>query len=830
MDLNSKIAKGKSLLEEGGLSLLYVSNQQKSMGLNELPGSKQKRINQIFFEMLKEPMVYLLLGCGVIYFILGDLQESLMLLAFLFLILLITIIQEKKAQRALEALKDLSSPRALVLRENKKIRIAGKDVVVDDILFVNEGDRVAADGILIFSSPLRTDESLLTGESIAVDKLVGSKLYSGSTVVKGAGILLVEAIGLNTEIGKIGRSIMITKRDFTRLETETNLLIKKIAFVAIFLSLVVVVAYALTRNSWIDGILSGLTLAMAILPNEFPAVLTIFLALGAWRISLIRVLTRKLPAVENLGAVTVLCVDKTGTLTQNIMSIQYIYSNKNFIEIEDIKDNILPEEFHETLEFSILASSKEPFDPMEKAVIKAGEIYLSQTEHLHHNWSLEKQYPLSAELLSITHAWKPDKSGGFVAGAKGAPEAIIDLCHMTNDQKKMIEMEVAKMATLGLRVLGVAKARKDDGPLPINQHDFDFIFSGLIGIADPIRLEVPAAIKECQEAGVRVVMITGDHPITAMSIAKKIALKNVSDVLTGDDLRKLSDKELIVHLKEINIFSRVSPDQKLRIVSLLKSNGEVVAMTGDGVNDVPALKNADIGIAMGARGTDVARESASLVLLDDDFGSIVESIKMGRRVYHNLKSAISYLLAIHIPIAGMSVIPVIFNLPLVLLPAHIAFLHLIIEPTCSIVFEAEPADKNVMKKPPRLPNEPLFARKLLLQSLIEGTSVMIALVLVYLISLKRGGEEFDTRTLVFTTLIVSNVMLVFIRSKNKIATWIALGSFLMLACVLYIPSLRTLFHFSYLHFLDLLICSAVGIISVMILKIFGTSIALYKNS
>ncbi len=820
---------------QSGLSQSTVLRRQEEEGFNELPTSKPKRFYHIAFEVLREPMVYLLLGCGLVYFFIGDQQESFMLLGFLGLIVGITIFQEQKAERALEALRDLSSPRAQVIRDGVKLRVAGRDLVREDFILLGEGDRVPADAELVDATQVKVDESLLTGESVPVTKESGAKIFAGTTLVSGQGTAIVTSIGIATEIGKIGRSIQGAVTEKTKLETQTNQLVRRVAWIAAAICVFVFLIYALTRTDWLGGLLVGLTLAMAILPNELPAVLTIFLALGAWRISNRRVLTRKLPAIENLGSASVLCVDKTGTLTLNQMKIQKLYTNGKFIDLSDPTLNVLPEDFHEALEYGILASRPDPFDPMELAFLSAGSIFLKGTEHLHHDWSLKKEYPLSPDLLALSHAWKPQVSGGFVVGAKGASEAIIDLCHLSREDAAKMNQVTEDLAREGLRVLGVAKATSKVATLPVNQHDFNFTLVGFIGIADPVRPEVPQAINECRTAGVRVVMMTGDHPITASSIAKKIGLQNPDQVVTGAQLKVMSDSELANSVKVVNVFSRVAPAQKLQLVELLKTQGEIVAMTGDGVNDAPALKSANIGIAMGGRGTDVARESASLVLLDDDFGSIVEAIRMGRRVYANLKSALVYLFAVHIPIAGMSVIPVVFKLPLVLLPAHIALIHLIIEPASSVAFEVEPADEQVMSRPPRNPRERLFNRKLLLPSLLQGLSIFAALLIIYLVALQRGQGEADARALVFTTLIVSNLMLIFMNRgsqrsllkkmtslTNHVVEWIALGSFVVLAATLYIPSLRDLYRFSNLHVNDLGICFVAGVLSVIWLKLLPT--------
>ena len=746
-----------------------------------------------------------------------------MLLAFLFLIIGITIVQEAKASKALQALRDLSSPRALVLRDGIKTRVAGREITREDIVYLNEGDKVPADAFLISGSNFGVDESLLTGESITVSKESGSRIFSSTIVVRGQAIAIVDAIGVNTQIGTIGKSLLNGQIISTKLEQQTNQLVKKLAWFALALCLLVVIVYSSINHNWIQGILVGLALGMAILPNELPAVLTILFALGAWRLSKRKVLTRKISAIENLGSVTVLCVDKTGTLTLNQMCIQMIYSQEHFIDLSDTDLIFLPEDFHEPLEFGILASRKDPFDPMEVAFTTAGLKFLKDTEHLHHDWNLEKEYPISPELLSITHAWKPQAGGGFVIGAKGAPEAIIDLCHLDHDLSDKIKKASDEMASLGLRILGVAKSNYNSSELPAKQHDFDFNFLGLIGISDPIRTGVKESIAECHDAGIKVIMLTGDHPITASTIANKIGLQNPNKIVTGPEMELLSDDELIQLTKTVTVFSRVMPSQKLRLVESLKKGGEIVAMTGDGVNDAPALKSAHIGIAMGARGTDVARESAHIVLLDDDFSSIVEAIKTGRRVYSNIKSALVYLFSIHIPIAGMSVIPVLLGLPLVLLPAHIALIHLIIEPASSIAFEIEPADVDIMKKKPRSPKEPLFNNEIWHSSFLRGIPLFMALLGVYLIAFNRNQNETEVRTLVFSTLIISNSMLIFLsrgssiplsskflKRPNNIIIWLSISSILMLVLSISMPFLRSVLRFSKLSIQDLLICLLVS--------------------
>jgi Ca2+-transporting ATPase len=553
----------------------------------------------------------------------------------------------------------------------------------------------------------------------------------------------------------------------------------------------------------------------------------IFLALGAWRISGRQVLTRKMSAIESLGTVTALCVDKTGTLTLNQMSVRQLYSSRENQEIDlatATTANGLPEAFHSLVEYGILASSQSPFDPMEKAVLRLGPSYLDKTEHLHPEWNLEREYPLSSEMRAVSHVWNPAKPGRFVVGTKGAPEAIIDLCHMNQTQSSDVLNKVREYATRGLRVIGVAAATAEPARLPGKQHDYDFEFLGLIGFADPVRPGAREAIMECAQAGVRVIMMTGDLDQTAVSIAREIGLESPELVLNGTELDLLSDTELAKRLKTVNCFARMKPEQKLRVVQALKANGEIVAMTGDGVNDVPALKAAHVGIAMGARGTDVAREAASLVLLNDDFLSIVEAIRTGRRIFDNLRGAMAYLLSVHLPITAISVLPVVLRLPLVLLPAHIAFLHLIIEPVCSIVYESEPAASDVMKRKPRRQNERLFSRQMVFRGALQGLAAFTGVFAVFLLAIERGQGEFDARALAFATLMISNLTLVFtnrsgpklsistLRHGHKSLWWTMGAAIVILLAVLYIPWLQELFRFSTLHVNDLVICLIAGVL------------------
>ncbi|VVB91274.1 putative copper-exporting P-type ATPase A [uncultured archaeon] len=830
-----------------GLSEEDAAGKLEKEGYNELPSQRKQSLFSILLNVLREPMLLLLLGAGMIYLFLGETNDALMLLMFVFVVVGITFYQERKTERALEALKNLSSPRALVIRDGKQKRIPGKDVVPGDILILREGDRVPADGVVLFCTNFLVDESLLTGESLAVRKSQwdgkiqpgqpgGDDLpfvYSGTLVVQGHGVARVTATGIHTEMGKIGRALETITREDTYLKKETGLIVRNFAIAGLILFILVVVIYGLTRGNWLSGLLAGLSLSMALLPEEFSVVLVIFLSMGAWRLSRRHVLTRRTAAIETLGSTTVLCVDKTGTLTMNRMILSSLFCDGEYHEPVTKENLSLPEKFHELLEFGYLASQKDPFDPIEKEIKKGTERFLSNTEHVHRSWKLVREYPLSKNLLALSNVWASYERRKYVIAAKGSPEAIIDLCHMDEARKNDILSHVQEMADKGLRILGVAGSSFQADSLPEEQHVFKFEFIGLLGFEDPVRPSVARALSECYSAGIRVIMITGDYPGTARHIARQIGLKDPDEYMTGAELAQLEQDELALRIRTTNIFARVVPEQKLILVNTLKTNREVVAMTGDGVNDAPALKSAHTGIAMGGRGTDVARESSAIVLLNDDFSSIVAAVRLGRRIFDNLKKAIGYIFSVHVPIAGLVLFPLLFDLPLVLLPAHIAFLELIIDPACSTVFEAEPEEKNIMERPPRNLKERLFGRQSLILSLLQGTSVLAVVIIVFLLALHIGRGETEARTLTFATLVIANLALILANlswSKSLIKTfdfenkalWLVLGGALFsLILVLYVPAFRALFHFSVLHLDDMLIALFAGILSVAWFKLLN---------
>lgn len=817
-----------------GLTSQEAQERLIQEGPNELSKAKQGNWLTHIRDVFREPMLLLLLAGSTIYMVLGDTAEALMLLSMVLIVIAITFFQQEKAEHALKALRDLSSPKALVIRNGENQPILGREVVRGDLVVLSEGDRIPADGLLISGPGLSVDESLLTGESVAVRREPGdtqeSQLHSGTMVIQGQGILHVNQIGMQTALGKIGRSLETIESEDTLLQQEVRRLVRLFASWGVLLCIVVLLTYGLIQGQWMHGFLAGITLAMSVLPEEFPMVLTVFLALGAWRIAKKDVLTRSPHAIEALGTTTVLCTDKTGTLTINRMTVVRITGKQgSVLDLENHPENAtIDPDIAEVLLYSALASQPQGNDPMDKSTRQAAAQYLpEQTFSTFAN--MARLYPISKDLLAVTIAWQ-EPQGSYTVASKGAPETLATLCQLDDTQTAQLLQHVHDMALEGLRVLAVAKATWPEQELPPAPQDFLFEFVGLLGFRDPISPSVPDAIRDCHTAGIRVIMITGDYPETARSIGQQIGLKNPNDVISGTHLAELSDEALTERIRTVDIFARMVPEQKLRLVNALKANNEIVAMTGDGVNDAPALKAAHIGIAMGKRGTDVARESADLVLLEDDFTSIVHAIRLGRRIFDNLRKAMAYIFSIHIPIAGMALLPVIFNWPLVLFPAHIAFLEMIIDPACSLAFEAEPSENNVMTRPPRPINEAIFSRKTFINTLLQGLTVLMVVLLAYGLCLWLNYGEADARTIGFMTLLISNLMLITFNLtgkasvltlpflKNKAYWWILGGALSIQAIILATPLLRHLFNFSLLHPIDYVIALGAGGLCLILLE------------
>lgn len=795
-----------------GLAQEEAARRLAADGPNELPRAKPRAVWTLLWEVLREPMFRLLVAAGLVYLLLGDEGEALLLLFFIFLSVFITVIQQLRTDRALDALRDLSSPRALVIRDGETRRIAGREIVRGDILVLAEGDRVPADAVLLESQVLEVDESLLTGESVAVPKRVQEagtaaadetlhRVYAGSLVVAGRGLAEVTATGARCEMGRIGALLREIAPVQTPLALQIRQLVRVVAVLGLALSSLVVLIHGLSFGDWLEALLAGIALAMALLPEEFPVVLTVFLALGAHRLAGTRVLTRRPDTIEALGAASVLCTDKTGTLTRNRMAVAELCSLAQ--ETGWRAGETLIEPWTALIRCAIDASAAHTADPMEqalRALLPGGE-----------SRAPLQTFNLSADLLAMGHAWPAEQ--GCTITFKGAPETVAGLCGLDEVQMARLQAQLTAMADRGLRVLAAARADCPHAAAPASLAHLGpgarYTFMGLIGFADPLRETVPAALKECREAGIRVLMITGDYPATARAIGAQAGLASTAQILTGQDIDRLQDAELAAALSQVSICARVSPRHKLRIVEALRRSGEIVGMTGDGVNDAPALRAAHIGIAMGGRGTDVAREAASLVLLDDDFSAIVTAVRLGRRIHDNLTKALAYIVAVHIPIAGLTLFPLLFGWPLLLGPLHIVFMELVVDPICSIVFEAEPGERALMQRPPRNPGTPVFNLRLMGWSLCQGFATLLMLLALDTVLRRAGTVEAEIRTVIFLGLVASNLVLLSVNRRfsaeiteiwlrRNPALWPVLSALLaLLAAVMFIPALRALFGFTW---------------------------------
>jgi P-type Ca2+ transporter type 2C len=757
--------------ETTGLSGAEATRRLAADGPNELGDTHRRALRATVIEVVREPMFLLLIAAGVVYFLIGDRFEAMVLTGFVLVIMAITIFQQRRTDNALAALRDMSSPRALVMRDGVMQRIAGREVVRGDLLMLQEGDRVPADGELLSAHDLAIDESMLTGESLPLPKSKAHAVYAGTLVTQGQGTVEVSATGSHTEMGRIGKSLDKIDLPSSPLRDEMTRLTQRIAAVGAVLALILVAVYWVARDNLPEAILAGIALAMSLLPQEFPVIMIIFFAFAARRLGKLDVLTRRLDAIETLGETSVLCVDKTGTLTKNQMQVVALHAADASDLAQSEAGTTLSMKQRTLLQHALLASEITPHDAMEKAIHQLVNLPEHASLRTAADWTLAHEYELSPQLPAMTHVWHTGER--YLVAIKGAPELVAGMCHLPEEQRTRVANDVAQFAARGLRVLGVARANHlNDQAWPTSPHGFEFEWLGLIAFADPLREEVPAAIAQCQGAGIRIVMITGDHPRTALAIAHAAGIPTAR-VMLGSDLEQMDIATLTAAARDVNVFARVKPHQKLALVEALKQAGEIVAMTGDGVNDAPALKAAHIGVAMGQRGTDVAREASALVLLRDDFDSIVQAIRTGRRTFANMRQAMIYTLAVHIPVVGLSILPVLFGLPLLLTPLHIAFLELVIDPACSIVFEAENGDETLMQQAPRRTSEPLLSLPDAMQSIGFGTLTTVVCFAAYYVLLQADQPVRTAAALVFVLLVVTNTALI-LPSRSRQHSWRAL--------------------------------------------------------
>lgn len=800
--------EGQSTKAYKGLTTSEAGKIQEQFGRNELVSEKKESFLHKVLSVISEPMFILLIVAAVIYFILGEPKDGAIMLVFVVGVIGIEVIQEWKTDKTLNALKDLSAPHITVLRDGEEKVINSADLVPGDIMYIAEGVKVPADGFVVKSSTLCVDESSLTGEAEGVwktsidDEKKDNRdywrfdyCYAGTLVTQGTGTILVDKIGGKTEYGKIGQDVVSAPENPTPLQKQTGKLVKLCAGIAavLFIFVVVITYFNISDHMFkdriIESILSGVTLAMAMIPEEFPVILTVFLSMGAWRLAKKKSLVRRLPSVETLGAVSVLCVDKTGTITMNQMTVREIWS--------------LADDEKRTAQIMGMGCEPDAYDPMEKAMVAYCEKQ-GITRDILFGGELVKEYAFTDEMKMMGHVWRNGDS--ITIAAKGSPERILTICELTDEQKKIAENKITEMSSQGLRVIAIGQmAVNSIEDIPEELADCHLELCGMVGLADPPRESVKEDIKTCTKAGVRVVMITGDNGITASSIAKQINMPNSDKIITGDELSEMSDEELREKVKDVSIFSRVIPEHKMRIVKAFKENGEIVAMTGDGVNDAPALKYADIGIAMGKRGSEVSREAADLILLDDNFSTIVDTIKDGRRIYDNIRKAVGYVFVIHIPIAFAALFAPLMGISpgaLLLLPLHVVLLELVIDPTCSIVLERQPAERDIMDRAPRNPEENILTAKTLIKSLMQGFTIFGAAFGSYIMFLKQNPDNAPlARAMGITIILLANILLVQVNSSNtefaiksfrklvkdKVMWTVSVGTIVGLIIILYTP-------------------------------------------
>jgi Ca2+-transporting ATPase len=789
-----------------GLSEEEAAARLAADGPNALPSGRGRSLRRILAEALREPMLLLLIVAAALYLLLGDLGEGLFMVAGAAAAAGLVVVQEARSERALAALRTLAEPSARVLRGGTERRVPARELVCGDIVLVGEGDRLPADGRLIAGDVLSVDEAALTGESAPVAKKPAmsegaaaegdeepSALFAGTLVVRGQGVMRVTATGARSALGRIGAALAAIVEEPTGLQRAAGRIVRLLGAAAFVFCGLIVLAYGLLRLDWSGGALAGVTVAVSLIPEEFPSVLAIFLALGAARLARSRVLVRRSAAIETLGAATVLCVDKTGTLTENRMSVARLWTPDREVGADAAAD-----EAPDLVRAALLASAVRPLDPMDLAIRALSATVAVDPPP---GDGPERTWPLRPELLAVVQLWR-EADGGSLIAAKGAPEAVFRLCRLDAGDLARVHQVLDRYARDGLRVLGVAAAAGDGGdrdPL-----DMEFRFLGLIAFADPLRAEAAPALAEALAAGVKVIMITGDHPATALAIARSVGIDAEPGALLGSEIDAMTRETLQARLAKVRVFARIRPEQKLRIVEALKAAGETVAMTGDGVNDAPALQAADIGVAMGRKGADVAREAADIVLLDDSFAAIVAGVRLGRRIFANLRRALTYVAAVHLPIAGLALTPVLLGIPPMLLPAHIVLLELVIDPTCALVFEAEPGRPDAMRRPPRPRSEGLFGRPELTLAMAQGGALLAAALGVYLWALGRAAPE-AARAAAFLTLIAGNLVLALAESAvagslfarhRRVFWFIALAVGAALAAALLVPPAGRLFAFA----------------------------------
>jgi Ca2+-transporting ATPase len=795
-----------------GLSDIEVIQSRKKHGGNSIKQSHENPFLSAILTILKEPMVLLLLVASTIYFISGKVDDGIFLSVAILLVATISLYQDKRSRNALEQLKNYTKPSSKVIRNGSLIEIKSEELVIDDCLLVEEGDYIAADGKVIEAHDFSVNESILTGESLSVFKSTDDIVLQGTNVVSGSATVLINAIGDQTQMGKIGESLSNIKEEKTPLEIQINNFVKKMVLVGAIVFLIVWGINFFKTHHLMNSLLKALTLAMSILPEEIPVAFTTFMALGAWRLMKMGIIVKQMKTVETLGSATVICTDKTGTITENKMALAKVYLLENNLLLNS--DEIKQQHTEKLLSMAMWSSEPKPFDPMEIALHKAYEEFIKVDER--NNYEFIHEYPLEGKPPMMTHVFK-NKNAIQIIAAKGAPEALINVSNLTEIEKNNIHTAIAALANQGYRVLGVGQSLFTQNNFPATQQELPFTFIGLVAFYDPPKANIQKVLQSFYQAGIGVKIITGDNALTTKAIAQKIGFVGFENSIEGESIMNLSEKELQKTVLATQIFTRMFPEAKLRVINALKEAGQIVAMTGDGVNDGPALKAAHIGIAMGKKGTTIAKDAASLILVDDDLSKMVDAIAMGRKIYTNLKKAIQYIISIHIPIILTVFIPLALGwiYPNIFSPIHIIFLELIMGPTCSIIYENEPMEQNSMWLKPRALSDTFFNLKELSMSIIQGLAITLGSLMAYQFGVNSGANEAYTRTLVFTVLIGANVFLTLenrsfyysilstLKYKNNLVLLVIIATVAISGMLIYIPVLSNFFEFEALHSQDL---------------------------
>lgn len=815
-----------------GLTEAELKSSRIKFGYNQIAKIQKNTWFLMLLDILKEPMLLMLIAVTVIYVIVGNYSEAGFMFCAIIAVSGISFYQDNRSKKALEAIEKLNEPLSVVIRNSQVIQVPTHEIAVDDLCIIEEGKMINADGEIVHSNDFSVNEASLTGESLSVFKSVDSvdnKVYSGTLVVSGLAVFKVEKIGLQTQLGKIGQSVLGVKEERSPLQIQIANFVKWMAIIgALVFILVWIFSFIQTKNV-IESLLAALTLAMSILPEEIPVAFTTFMALGAWKLMKEGIIIKKSSVVETLGSTTVICTDKTGTITENSMRLNSLFNYKSN-QIFDSEHFKTPELF-ELIQYAMWSSEPVPFDPMEKAI--HGVYEQTQFEDLRRDFQMIHEYPLDGKPPMMTHVFE-NKAGKRIIAAKGAPEAILAVSILSDNEKETIRRHIQDFGKQGYRVLGVAKANFTGFDFPKMQQDFVFQFLGFIVFSDPPKNGIEKVFEKIYNAGIKVKVITGDNADTTLAIAKQAGIINNTSPVNGSEITSRTEEELMALTKETTLFTRMFPEAKLALVNALKKDGEIVAMLGDGVNDAPALKAAHIGVAMGNKGTEIAKAAASLVIVNDDLDKLITGIAAGRRIYTNIKKAVQYIISIHIPIILTVSLPLFlgWKFPNIFTPVHVIFLELIMGPTCSIVYENEPPEKNAMRQRPRKMTETFLSWRELNMSIIQGIIITMGVLFVYQISVYNGGNEENTRAMVFTTLIFSNIFLSLVnrsfkysvldslKNKNKLFPVIITATIIFLLAILYVPAFASFFRLSPLSFKNLGIAFFVSIISVLWFELY----------